>query len=75
LDHADRALALAVRQLDTGLLRVGWDRYAREKVTLQGLDVRLDFIAKSGKRRRMRVGTPAVRARLGRPQAPTGLPG
>ena len=68
-DHADRerTLALAVRLLDIGLFRVGWDRYARdnghvglttlrrENVTLQGLDVRFDFIAKSGKRRRMRV--------------------
>jgi DNA topoisomerase-1 len=71
-DHADRerTLALAVRLLDIGLFRVGWDRYARdnghvglttlrrENVTLQGLDVRFDFIAKSGKRRRMRVRDP-----------------
>lgn len=70
--HADRGrtLALAVRLLDIGLFRVGWDRYARdnghvglttlrrENVTLQGLDVRFDFIAKSGKRRRMRVRDP-----------------
>ena len=46
---------------------MGWDRYAhdnghvglttlrRENVTLQGVDVRFDFIAKSGKRRRMTV--------------------
>ncbi|HTP19044.1 MAG TPA: hypothetical protein VMJ65_05535 [Solirubrobacteraceae bacterium] len=71
-DHADRerTLALAARLLDIGLFRVGWDRYARdnghvglttlrrENVTLQGLDVRFDFIAKSGKRRRMRVRDP-----------------
>jgi DNA topoisomerase IB len=70
--HADRehTLALAVRLLDIGLFRVGWDRHARdnghvglttlrrENVTLQGLDVRFDFIAKSGKRRRMRVRDP-----------------
>jgi DNA topoisomerase IB len=68
-DQADRqrTLALAIRLLDIGFFRVGWDRYARdnghvglttlrrENVTLQGVDVRFDFIAKSGKRRRMTV--------------------
>ena len=63
----DRTLALAVRLLDIGLFRVGWDRYARdnghvglttlrrENVTLRGPDVHFDFVAKSGKRRRMTV--------------------
>jgi DNA topoisomerase IB len=69
LQHPDRArgLALAVRLLDIGLFRVGWDRYARdnghvglttlrrEHVTLHGPEVRFDFVAKSGKRRRMTV--------------------
>ncbi len=68
-DEADRqrTLALAIRLLDIGFFRIGWDRYARdnghvglttlrrENVTLQGVDVRFDFIAKSGKRRRMTV--------------------
>jgi DNA topoisomerase I len=68
-DQADRqrTLALAIRLLDIGFFRVGWDRYARdnghvglttlrrENVTLQGVNVRFDFIAKSGKRRRMTV--------------------
>jgi DNA topoisomerase IB len=63
----DRTLALAVRLLDVGLFRVGWDRYARdnghvglttlrrENVTLRGPEVHFDFVAKSGKRRRMTV--------------------
>jgi DNA topoisomerase-1 len=68
-DQADRqrTLALAIRLLDIGFFRVGWDRYSRdnghvglttlrrENVTLQGVDARFDFIAKSGKRRRMTV--------------------
>jgi DNA topoisomerase-1 len=66
----DRTLALAVRLLDIGLFRVGWDRYARdnghvglttlrrENVTLRGSEVHFDFVAKSGKRRRMRVRDP-----------------
>jgi DNA topoisomerase I len=77
LEHPDRArgLALAVRLLDIGLFRVGWDRYARdnghvglttlrrEHVTLDGPEVRFDFVAKSGKRRRMTVRDPqSVRA-------------
>lgn len=71
-DQADRqrTLALAIRLLDIGFFRVGWDRYARdnghvglttlrrENVTLQGVDVHFDFIAKSGKRRRMTVRDP-----------------
>jgi DNA topoisomerase IB len=72
LQHPDRArgLGLAVRLLDVGLFRVGWDRYARdnghvglttlrrEHVTLRGPEVRFDFVAKSGKRRRMTVRDP-----------------
>jgi len=67
--HADRerTLALAIRLLDIGLFRVGWDRYARdnghvglttlrrENVTMSGPEARFDFVAKSGKRRRMTV--------------------
>jgi DNA topoisomerase IB len=69
LEHPERArgLGLAVRLLDVGLFRVGWDRYARdnghvglttlrrEHITLRGPVVQFDFIAKSGKRRRMTV--------------------
>jgi DNA topoisomerase IB len=87
-DHADRerTVALAVRLLDIGLFRVGLGPYARdnghvglttlgrENVTLQGLDVRFDFIAKSGKPRRMGVRDPQsvrvladLRRRLGSP--------
>ncbi len=69
LEHPEQArgLGLAVRLLDVGLFRVGWDRYARdnghvglttlrrEHVTLRGPEVRFDFVAKSGKRRRMTV--------------------
>ncbi len=77
----DRTLALAVRLLDIGLFRVGWDRYARdnghvglttlrrENVTLRGSEVHFDFVAKSGKRRRMTVRDPqsvAVLAELKR---------
>lgn len=71
-EHADRdqTLALAIRLLDIGLFRVGWDRYARdnghvglttlrrENVTLHGVEVHFDFVAKSGKRRRMTVRDP-----------------
>ncbi|MBV8221492.1 MAG: DNA topoisomerase IB [Solirubrobacterales bacterium] len=70
--HRDRdgTLALAVRLLDIGLFRIGWDRYARdnghvglttlrrENVTLRGSEVHFDFVAKSGKRRRMTVRDP-----------------
>lgn len=72
----DRTLALAVRLLDIGLFRVGWDRYARdnghvglttlrrENVTLRGQEVHFDFVAKSGKRRRMTVRDPQSVAAL-----------
>ena len=77
----DRTLALAIRLLDIGLFRVGWDRYARdnghvglttlrrENVSLRGPEVHFDFVAKSGKRRRMTVRDPqsvAVLAELKR---------
>jgi DNA topoisomerase I len=77
----DRTLALAIRLLDIGLFRVGWDRYARDNghvglttlrrdnVTLRGPEVHFDFVAKSGKRRRMTVRDPqsvAVLAELKR---------
>jgi DNA topoisomerase IB len=60
-------LALAVRLLDVGFFRIGWDRYARdnghvglttlrrEHVTLLDGAVQFDYIAKSGKPRRMTV--------------------
>jgi len=63
----DHTLALAIRLLDIGFFRVGWDRYARddghvglttlrrENVSLRGQEVHFDYIAKSGKRRRMTV--------------------
>ncbi|MCW2952566.1 MAG: topoisomerase [Conexibacter sp.] len=66
----DRALALAIRLLDVGLFRVGWDRYARDnghvglttlrrdQVTVRDAGARFDFVAKSGKRRRMTVIDP-----------------
>jgi len=66
----DRTLALAIRLLDIGMFRVGWDRYARdnghvglttlrrENVRLRGSEVHFDFVAKSGKRRRMTVRDP-----------------
>jgi DNA topoisomerase IB len=72
----DRTLALAIRLLDIGLFRVGWDRYARdnghvglttlrrENVTLRGQEVHFDFVAKSGKRRRMTVRDPQSVAAL-----------
>jgi DNA topoisomerase IB len=72
----DRTLALAIRLLDIGLFRVGWDRYARdnghvglttlrrENVTLRGTEVHFDFVAKSGKRRRMTVRDPQSVAAL-----------
>ncbi|HUE25976.1 MAG TPA: DNA topoisomerase IB [Solirubrobacteraceae bacterium] len=76
-DHHGREqiLALAVRLLDIGLFRVGWDRYARdnghvglttlrrEHVSVSEGEVRFDYVAKSGKRRRMTVNDPqSVRA-------------
>ena len=72
----DRTLALAIRLLDVGLFRVGWDRYAhdnghvglttlrRENVTLRGAAVHFDFVAKSGRRRRMTVRDPQSVAAL-----------
>jgi DNA topoisomerase I len=64
----ERTLALAIRLLDVGMFRVGWDRYARdnghvglatlrrEHASLLGDGaVQFDFVAKSGKRRRMTV--------------------
>jgi DNA topoisomerase IB len=72
----EHTLALAIRLLDVGMFRVGWDRYARdnghvglatlrrEHATLVGEHaVRFDFVTKSGKRRRMTVRDPqSVRA-------------
>jgi DNA topoisomerase IB len=72
----DRTLALAIRLLDVGLFRVGWDRYARDNghvglttlrrgnVTVRGREVHFDFVAKSGKRRRMTVRDPQSVAAL-----------
>jgi DNA topoisomerase I len=63
----EQVLALALRLLDIGFFRVGWDRYARdnghvglttlrrEQVQLLGDAVRFDYVAKAGKRRRMTV--------------------
>jgi len=76
--HGERdwTLALAIRLLDIGLFRVGWDRYAhdnghvglttlrRENLTLRGSEVHFDFVAKSGKRRRMTVRDPQSVAAL-----------
>ena len=82
----DRTLALAIRLLDIGLFRVGWDRYARdnghvglttlrrEHVTLKGAEVRFDFVAKSGKRRRMTVRDPESVHLLGTLKRRRGLP-
>jgi DNA topoisomerase-1 len=66
----EHALALAIRLLDVGLFRVGWDRYARdnghvglttlrrEQVTLLADAARFDYVGKHGKRRRMTVRDP-----------------
>ncbi|MCW3021804.1 MAG: topoisomerase [Conexibacter sp.] len=66
----EHALALAIRLLDVGLFRVGWDRYARdnghvglttlrrEQVTLLEDAVQFDYVGKHGKRRRMTVRDP-----------------
>ncbi|MDX6598126.1 MAG: hypothetical protein QOE87_2013 [Gaiellales bacterium] len=77
----ERTLALAVRLLDIGFFRVGWDRYARDNghvglTTLRrdqvalGRDdtVQFDYVAKAGKRRRMTVRDPQA-ARALRPLA------
>jgi DNA topoisomerase I len=82
----DRTLALAVRLLDIGLFRVGWDRYARdnghvglttlrrENLTLRGSDAHFDFVAKSGKRRRMTVRDPQSVAALAELKRRRGVP-
>jgi DNA topoisomerase IB len=82
----DQTLALAIRLLDIGLFRVGWDRYARdnghvglttlrrENVTLRGPDVHFDFLAKSGKRRRMTVRDSQSVAALGQLKRRRGEP-
>jgi DNA topoisomerase IB len=82
----DRALALAIRLLDIGLFRVGWDRYARDNghvglttlrrknVTLRGNEVHFDFVAKSGKRRRMTVRDRQSVAALAELKRRRGLP-
>jgi DNA topoisomerase-1 len=82
----DRTLALAIRLLDIGLFRVGWDRYARdnghvglttlrrENVTLRGPEVHFDFVAKSGKRRRMTVRDPQSVAALAKLKRRRGVP-
>ncbi len=82
----DRTLALAIRLLDIGLFRVGWDRYARdnghvglttlrrENVTLRESGVRFDFVAKSGKRRRMTVRDPQSVAALAALKRRRGVP-
>jgi DNA topoisomerase IB len=66
----NRVLALAIRLLDVGFFRVGWDRYARDnghvglttlrrdQVSLLDAAAQFDYIAKSGKRRRMTVRDP-----------------
>jgi DNA topoisomerase IB len=76
LAERDQTLALAIRLLDIGLFRIGWDRYARdnghvglttlrrENVTLRGPEIHFDFVAKSGKRRRMTVRDPQAVAAL-----------
>jgi DNA topoisomerase IB len=72
----EHTLALAVRLLDVGMFRVGWDRYARDnghvglttlrrdQVTVSGTDACFDYVAKSGKRRRMTVRDPQSVAAL-----------
>jgi DNA topoisomerase I len=82
----DRTLALSIRLLDIGLFRVGWDRYARdnghvglttlrrENVTLRGSDVHFDFVAKSGKRRRMTVRDPQSVAAVAELKRRRGMP-
>ena len=82
----DRTLALAIRLLDIGLFRVGWDRYARdnghvglttlrrENVTVRAGEVHFDFVAKSGKRRRMTVRDPQSVAALAALKRRRGVP-
>src|ERR1700733_4016341 len=76
----DHTLALAIRLLDIGFFRGGWGPYARdnghvglttlrrENVTLRGPEVHFDFVAKSGKRRRMTVRDPQSVAALAKLQ-------
>jgi DNA topoisomerase IB len=73
----EHALALAIRLLDVGLFRVGWDRYARdnghvglttlrrEQVTVLDDAVRFDYVGKHGKRRRMTVRDPDAVVAIG----------
>ena len=85
----EHGLALAIRLLDVGLFRVGWDRYARdnghvglttlrrEQVTLFDDAARFDYVGKHGKRRRMTVRDPeavvALRPLRGRRGEPVEL--
>jgi DNA topoisomerase-1 len=73
----ERVLGLAIRLLDVGLFRVGWDRYARDnghvglmtlrrdQVRLEEFAARFDYVAKAGKRRRMTVRDAQVVRALG----------
>src|SRR3954470_17488383 len=73
----EHTLALAVRLLDVGMFRVGWDRYARDnghvglttlrrdQVTLHDTHACFDYVAKSGKRRRLTVRDPQSVSALG----------
>ena len=73
----ERTLGLALRLLDVGLFRVGWDRYARdnghvglttlrrEQVTLLADAVQFDYVGKHGRRRRMTVRDPDAVEALG----------
>ncbi len=82
----EHTLALAVRLLDIGFFRVGWDRYARdnghvglttlrrEHVSVRGSEIHFDYIAKSGKRRRMVVRDPQSRQALAALKRRRGLP-
>jgi DNA topoisomerase IB len=72
----EHTLALAIRLLDVGFFRVGWDRYARDdghvglttlrrdQVTVAGGEARFDYVAKAGKRRRLTVRDPQAVAAL-----------
>jgi DNA topoisomerase-1 len=83
----EHALALAIRLLDVGLFRVGWDRYARdnghvglttlrrEQVTVLEDAVRFDYIGKHGKRRRMTVRDPDAVGAIGPLRRRRGDPG
>ena len=55
----DRVLALAIRLLDVGMFRIGWDRYARDnghvglmtlrrdQVRLEERSARFDYVART----------------------------